>query len=504
MMKTVKILYLIFILSAFSPCSANDNKQSLIWPHLIKQFALPKQNHPSNHLLIKNEINHYQSQAFYFSALLNDTERYLYFIAQQIKQNNLPSELALIPIIESSFNPFAYSPGQAAGIWQIIPATGKQLKLKQNWWYDGRRDIVSSTKAALKLLKKYHRQFNSNWLLAIAAYNAGPGNVRKAIKKNKGNDNYWELDLPSETKRYIPKLFALAEIFRHPEKYNIKLNAIINQPYFTIINNPTQIDLSLAAKFANITMKEIYYLNPGFNRWATPPDGPHRILIPHLRENQYLSALKAYPEKDHIKWTRHKIKQGQSLNKIARLYHTDIELIKQANNIKNNLIKSGQRLLIPISKNPQHKYIFSIEQRKKTILQSQRKNTRKGIKIIYTVKTGDTLWDLSRQFNTSVKKITFWNQVATRDPITPGQKLAIWIYRKKNQTNASSINLSSNHLLQKINYTVRSGDSLYKISKKFSVNIDDLRLWNAINKGQIIKPGQKLTLLVDVTQQTTI
>jgi len=237
-------------------------------------------------------------------------------------------------------------------MWQIIPSTGRFLGLKQNWWYDGRRDIIESTRAATKYLKSLAEQFDNDWELALAAYNAGPGKVRSAIRYNKKKGrktDFWHLTkFRRETKDYVPKLLALREIFAHPEKYDLELVPIIDEPAYELVELDSQLDLALAADLAGITTEQLYQLNPAFNRWATAPNGPHRLLLPRDSVEQFQSELAELPKNKRINWVRHKIKNGETLSHLAIKYRTTTKLIKQLNKIRGTQIRAGKYLLIGI------------------------------------------------------------------------------------------------------------------------------------------------------------
>lgn len=251
-----------------------------IWPRIQAGFTMPTD---INHQALKSELSWYASNPLYMQRVLQRAEPFLYYILEETEKRKLPAELVLLPIVESAYQPFAYSHGRAAGIWQFIPATGKAYGLKQNWWYDGRRDIYASTEAALNYLEQLNKMFKGDWMLALAAYNSGSGTVRRAIKRNKKQNrptDFWHLQLPKETRAYVPKLLALKELIANPEKYALSLHFIANTPGFKQVKITTQIDLALAAKLAEIDLKTLYNYNPGFNRWATDPDGPHTLLLP--------------------------------------------------------------------------------------------------------------------------------------------------------------------------------------------------------------------------------
>ncbi|WP_340677608.1 transglycosylase SLT domain-containing protein, partial [Paraglaciecola sp.] len=230
---------------------------------------------------------------------------FLHLIVEEIEQQNMPLELVLLPIVESAFDPFAYSHGRAAGMWQFIPSTGKRFGMKQTWWYDGRRDVVASTKGAMAYLNYLNKMFDGNWLHALAAYNSGEGRVMGAIKKNKKankSTDFWHLDLPRETRAYVPKLLALADILSNSEKYGFQWPEIENQALTKLVDVGSQIDLALAAEMAGLSVKELHALNPGYNRWATDPDGPFELLLPIDKAEKFSQAITQTESKDRLNW----------------------------------------------------------------------------------------------------------------------------------------------------------------------------------------------------------
>jgi len=443
---------------------------------------------------IDSQLQWFAKHQSYLNRVSDRASRYLYFIMEQIEVRDMPGELALLPIVESAFDPFAYSHGRASGVWQFIPSTGKAYNLKQDWWYDGRRDIRRSTIAALKFLKGLSREFNGDWMLALAAYNSGAGTVRKAIRKNKEKGlptDFWSLSLPRETEAYAPKLVALAKLLRTPEKYGVTIPQIPDKPYFAVVNTGGQMDLSQAAGMSGIELEEIYKLNPQYNQWATSPNGPHEILVPVESQSILELNLSEMPVNQRIKWQRYKIKAGDSLISIAKKYHTTPDALKQVNPIQNSLLRIGDMLLIPTAfKNPKS-YTYSAANRlsKKQSLTRGKKGTRK---LSYIVKSGDSFWSLSKAHGATVGKIASWNGMAPKDPLKPGQKLVIW--------SKSDLENKSREIIRKIRYRVRNGDSLHRIADKFNVQVKDIKKWNQLNKKKYLQPGDELIIYVDVTQ----
>ena len=412
-------------------------------------------------------------------------------------ERGVPGEIVLLPVVESAFQPFAYSPGRAAGIWQFIPSTGRLFKLKQNWWYDGRRDIVASTRAAFELLQRLQRKFDGDWLLALAAYNSGGGTVSRAIRKNRKRGrptDFWSLDLPRETRAYVPRLLAISRIVADPQAFDVHLEPFPYEPFFAEVDIGSQLDLALAADMAGITIEELYRLNPGFNRWATDPDGPHRLLLPVAQVEGFEEELATLEPDQRLRWERHKIRQGETLGHIARRYGTTVKLLRQVNHLRGSRIRAGKHLLIPVSSKQLKHYALSADQR----LAKTRSTARKGQRSAYTVRPGDTLWDIARAHGVKLAKLTRWNGMAPGDMLHPGQKLVIWSTSAARPVSATRVKPGASR--QSLRYTVRRGDSLYRIAERFRVSVVDLKKWNTL-PGKYLQPGQKLKLYVDVTEQ---
>lgn len=462
---------------------------------MIKGFSL---SYPDERR-VRQELNWYSSHPGYIQRIQERAEPYLHFILEEIDQRGMPSEIALLPAVESAFQPFAYSPGRAAGMWQFIPSTGRHFGLKQNWWYDGRRDLISSTQAALDYLQSLNRQFDGDWELALAAYNSGAGTVRSAIRRNKKKGratDFWSLDLPDETSAYVPRLLALSEIFRHPDDHGISLMNFPDEAYFTTVDIGSQLDLALAADMAGLPIQDLYLLNSGFNRWATDPDGPHRLNLPLDKADTFVAALEKLPAEQRLTWKRYKIKPGDSLSVIARQHKTTVKLLRRVNKLHGNSIRAGRHLLIPVSSHALEHYVYSAEQRTASIQNRQ----RKGSKQHYVVKPGDSLWKIARNHNVSYRKLAKWNGMAPGDPLKTGQRLVIWTDQTVT-AEISPLDLQPAGTQSSLHYKVRRGDSLSRIAARFKVSVSDLKRWNTLS-GKYLQPGQRLKLYVDVTEQT--
>ncbi len=468
-----------------------------LWDRVRGGFMLPRQSHAR----INVELQWYTKNQEYLDRVTERAEPYLHYIVSELERRDMPSELALLPIVESAFQPFAYSAGRAAGIWQFIPSTGRVFDLDQNWWYDGRRDIIASTNAALDYLQKLSGYFDGDWLLALAAYNSGAGTVLRAVRRNKARGkptDFWSLDLPKETRTYVPRLLALRDLVADPDALGVALQPIPDQRYFRMVELDSQIDLAMAADLAGLPIDEIYRLNPGFNRWATAPQGPHRLVLPLGAADRFEEELAQVPKEERVTWKRHRVANGETLGQIARKYRTTVGVLQRVNGIHGHVIRAGSHLLIPVASRASHSYTLSADQRLKRIQSTPRGSSTN--KVLHTVAQGDTLWDISRSYAVSVEALARWNGMSPRDPLKPGQRLVIWQKAGIQKTALGAPDHGER--IQRVNYTVRRGDSLARIARRFRVTVSRLQQWNGIKKGEYLQPGQRLTLYVDVTRQS--
>lgn len=456
-----------------------------LWDRTRRGLAMDLDN---NHPRVLAELRWYKKNQGYFDRVSDRASPYFFFILMEAEKRGVPLELALMPIVESAFDPFAYSHAGASGLWQFMPATGEHYGLKQNWWYDGRRDVVEATRAALDYMVSLNNMFD-DWELALAAFNSGPGRVMNAVNKNKRqgkSTRFWHLDLPSETTAYVPKLIALGKIVRNPAKYGIKLKPIPNKPHFAKVKTGGQLDMAKAAKLSGISLNELYRLNPGLNRWSTPPSGPHYLLVPIARAESFQTELARLPTEKRMQWRRYSVKSGDSLSKIANTFNTKSKFIKEVNKMDTDLIRVGQSLLIPVPAREKEKYALTASQRRIAKQNTQRTGRQR---LNYSVKSGDSFWSIAKKYNTGVQELARWNGMSPRDNLRIGQKLVVW----------SKTNAARNGVVRKVNYKVRSGDSLSRIADKFNVAVAQIKTWNTFDS-KYLQPGQRLTLYVDVAR----
>lgn len=471
-----------------------------IWARARERFAFEDHTEQPR---VQQHIDWYRCNHDFLQRVTARAEPFLHFILERIESHELPSELLLLPVIESAYLPYAYSHGRAAGLWQFIPSTGRLYGLKQNWWYDGRRDVVASTDAALKYLSRLHKKFDGDWLLALAAYNAGEGNVGKAIRRNSRRGeptDFWHLKLPRETRHYVPKMLAVAAIVQDPELYGVELWPVSDEPRISVVEFDSQIDLAIAAELAEIDLEQLYLLNPAFNRWATDPKGPHRLLLPVSSIDPFSEGLASLPPERRITWLRHKIRSGENLGTIAQRYGTTVGMLKRSNRLHGSMIRAGDHLLVPTSSRAKTAYTLSAEQRRSAI-QSRPRDARKHL---HVVRRGDTFWDIARHYDVTVKQLARWNGMAPGDTLRPGDQLVIWLPASRTEAVLTPPDFGhplAERTLRRVRYSVRRGDSLYRIARRFSVGIEDIQRWNNLHGKDLLRPGQRLTLFVDVTRQ---
>ncbi|MGQ3892749.1 LysM peptidoglycan-binding domain-containing protein [Legionella sp. CNM-4043-24] len=441
-----------------------------VWDVIRSQFSI---NHNVSQPDVHAQLQWLLDHPGYLQKLAR-SEPYIYHIINEVRKKNMPGELALLPMLESAYDPFAYSGVGAAGLWQLMPATGTDLGLKQDWWYDARRSIRPSTDAALNYLAYLNRYFSGDWLLAVAAYDAGAGTVSRAIKTSgqQRNINFWALPLPAETKAYVPRLLALAEIIQYPQRYGVTLPYIPHIPYFEEVNIGSQIDLSHAARLAGMRYKDLIKLNPGYNRWATAPYKPFNLLIPRDRVESFNRNLLRLPQDSRVSWNRHQVRTGDSLDSIARRYFTTVKLLRELNQLKSDQLKSGQSILIPSMKNAP-----AVSRIRPIPPVPDRPPSTETYKVIHIVQPGDTLPGIEKQYQVSAQKIAEWNQGEGEFRLSQGQQLIIWRERIKPGV-----------------YTVAQGDSLSGIARRYHTSVPSLLKLNPGMKTQVLTPGQRLNV----------
>ena len=400
-------------------------------------------------------------------------QRYLFHTLTRAQELGLPVELALLPFVESEFDPYAKSVDGATGIWQFMPATGKEWGLKSNWWYDGKKDVLASTEAALQFLTYLNEKFDGDWLLAMAAYNTGPTRVNRAIRNNKREDKpirFWDLNLPKETTAYVPKLLVLCELIKDPKAFDVNLPSIANRPYFERVKIPGQLDLMQAADLAGLKPETIYELNPGFNQWATDPSGPHYLLLPIGVSDRFMTQLESLDQNDLVRWDRYKIRRGDNLYKIASRYKIEVAVLMEINGLASDLIIAGKEIMVP-----------------RGSAWAEKQNPREQV---YLVIGGDSLWNISKKFKVSIEDVVLWNDLDIEVPLQINQEIKIFSRYERIRQDLPSRDLRT------MLYPVKSGDTISRIASKFEITSKDIQEWNEIEDVSKIFPGQVLKLLL--------
>lgn len=473
-----------------------------IWAALRDDFTLP---HYEDNPEVRAQIHWFMShQGFLYRSAVRAAP-YLYYISQELKRRHLPGELALLPMIESGYNPFAYSTVGAAGVWQMMPGTASGYGVKQNWWYDGRRDVIASTKAALNYLSYLGSFFNGNWLLAIAAYDTGEGNVMSALRKNIHygfNTDFWSLPVAQETREYVPRLLALATIIAHPYRYPVVFPFVRNAPYLAQVDVGGQIDLKHAAFLAGISVNDLMALNSGFNRTATDPNGPYRLTLPIENVVTFSENLARLPTYQHLDWVRYKVKRRESLVAIARKFNTTPgEIYKQNPTVAMNL-KPGKYLLIPKAMSSVSKPItrpsrsfFATSRIVRTPKQTHIHIPTNEAYVLqpgdtlYMVRSGETLPHIASRFRMDTKALQIANQLASASAIKPGQQLIIPTHLTNHHHPEGTHSISPGDTI----YIVRKNDSIESIAKRYHTFPSAIRLSNFMANNHI-KEGDHLVI----------
>ncbi len=453
-------------------------------------FALDEVQEPA----IDVQLAWFEHNPEYLERVFQRGQRYLYHVITEVEARGMPLEFALLPVVESAYEPFAYSVSRAAGLWQFIPGTGVRFGLKQDWWYDGRRDVIESTRAALDYLQALHDQFDGDWLLAIAAYNVGENTVQRELDYNRAHGkpaDFWHLKLPAETRAYVPKLLAMKRLMAEPERYGIEFAAIPNEPYFAVIDTDSQIDLKIAAKLAGTSYDELVALNPGYNRWATDPEGPHRMLVPIDDADGFEAALKTLSPDDRVPFEVHEVTRRESLPMIARQYGVSVAVIAKINDLKGGKVTPGESLKIPhISGELPDKVLLAAAR----VDRPQSEGGRRQHQIVYRVRAGETLSSIARRHGIPVSTLAHLNNLGAGDSLVKGQRLVIKASARRYRDEGAASG-------RRVLYTVRSGDTVFSISQQFQVSVTKLKSWNGLNHRHQIRAGQRLVMYVESNGQ---
>ncbi len=431
-----------------------------------------------NHRAVDDQLRWYANNPEYLQRAFGRADLYLYYIVTELERRNMPLELALLPVVESAFEPYAYSPASAAGLWQFIPGTGSRFGLKQDWWYDGRRDIVESTRAALDYLQYLHDEFNGDWLLAIAAYNCGEAMVERAAAANRAagrSVDFWSLWLPGETRAYVPKLLAMRRLVSDPETYGIAFSPIPNQPYFARVPTDGQINMKLAAQIAGISPAELYELNPAFHRFATDPSGPFFLLLPVEAADVFAENVVQLTEEQRLGLTRYTVRHGDSVVSVAKRFNTTATVIREMNDLPQGPLTVGEDVRVPsaVTDLPAKVMLAAAQ----VDGGHGRTRTRAHVQV---VRRGDSLWTIARRHGMSVDTLALMNGMHPDDALRAGQHIKL------------SQGSGAPHKVRHMTYTVRDGDTVPQIARLFQCSVPQLLAWNGLSSNSHIHTGQKL------------
>ena len=473
-------------------------------------YSLPD----TQHYAVQREIETYRKSPDFLDRTFKRGARYLYYIVAELEKRNMPLELALLPVVESAFNPVAYSRSRASGLWQFIPSSGKHYGLEQNWWIDERRDVIEATGAALTYLQYLNNYFAGDWYLAIAAYNGGEGTVSGAVRRNQAAGlptDFFSLNLKAETRDYVPKLLAISRIVRNPEAYGLSFAAIPNQPFFEAVDPGRQVQLEQAAQLAGITREDLFALNAGYNRTTTPPNGPHRLLLPipsaqtfrqamldQATMDQGAVAIEAVEPPPEV---RHKVRRGETLSAISRRYGVPMAAIQLANGMHGSVIHPGDSLLIPTTADGSTATLAALAAPREEIanqLPERQKPAAPPKPKVHVVKPGDTLWDVARKYGVSVPALASANGLSSKAGLVAGARLEI----PGSGSAATRTASSGAKETSRVTYQVKRGDTLSEIADRFDVSVRELMTWNRLRQSSSLRAGQRLVVYVDSGRQT--
>ena len=457
-----------------------------VWARIRRQFSIPRPYSTR----VQRQADWFRRNHDYFDRVAERARDYLPYIVREAERRGLPLELALLPVIESAFQPFAYSPARASGLWQFIPSTARVYGLRINWWYDGRRDLTAATSAAFDYLEKLHRDFDGDWLLAVAAYNWGEGNLRRARARNRQAGkplDFWSLKVPRETRTYVPRWLAVCDIVARPGHYGMTLRQVPDEIGFRLVEVEHQIDLSLAAELAEISLDRLYRLNAGYRRWATEPQGPHQLLIPTSNADAFARRVASLPPRQRVTWHHHEVVSGDTLSTIAERYRTSVNALAQHNRLSGTLIRAGDHLLIPKGPTTLDAQALSAEVRRGlSLARSESASTRARR---HRVKKGESLWLIARHHGVPIANLVAWNRLDPEVWLMPGQVLEL---RESSGPSAPAVTASTKR--ESGRYVVRNGDNLWLIARRQGVSVDDLVAWNRLDPEVWLMPGQIIEL----------
>jgi len=460
-----------------------ETQYTNLWDRIRDGFQLQDQyTHPG----VKKQIKQQSDNQRLFDLVSLRATPFLFDIVEEIENRGLPLELALLPIVESTYNPNAYSSDHAVGLWQMISATASSFGVQQDWWFDGRRDPTMSTSAALDYLEALHGNFGDNWLVAIGAYNTGGGNMRRAMRR--GDQSYddldfWSLPVALETRSLVPKLLAFAAIINDIDKHAIELPIIENKPVLAAVELPGQIDLAQAALFLELEYDELRDLNPGYLQWATHPDGPQKLMVPLAKADDFRRQITSMDPASLITWDRYKIISGDTLSGIAKKLGTRTDVLMTINELKTSRIVVGNSLMVPRNISS----LSDLANYNPTAFPNSAMPLQ--VPTRYTIRSGDNLWSIARRFDLRSAEIAKWNNFKIDTTLRPGQVLDLSYARIDVNLEAQEPEIAD---VETGFYRVIRGDTIERIASRFKRSTNELLKWNGLDNATLIFPGQEI------------
>ena len=448
---------------------------------------------------VREQIRWWQKHPSSLERYFKNSAPYIYYVYKETKEYCLPTEFTLLPVLESGYTPLDYSYAGANGLWQIMPGTASGFGLKIDWWYDGRRDVVASTHAALKYLKYLYSYFGDDWLSAAAGYNAGEGTIRNAIHHNSRRNlptDFWSLNLPKETTYYVPRFLALASIIRDPEKYGITLPKIEDRPYFKMVDIGSQIDLNQAAILADVNFETITKLNPAFRRLASPPNGPHTLLLPINKADIFTERLKVLSDTERVTWREHVVKQGETIVTLAKEFKVNVALLRKANDLKKPNIKPKEIILVPFNYDNENFDLDSLPKVKAATAEEVLPGPQRWM---HKVKPNETFKTIANKYHiANPYDIAFWNHLNIKETLPVDDEILVWVSPKTFKELQTPPAAPIKYRI----YKVKKRDTIFSLARRFKVSVAILKQDNKLTNNQL-KLGQCIKIRQPVVVKKT-